>query len=92
LKVREVCSQLVVDFVVEVPEGGVLNRAVHSFDSAVGQRIIGLGQTGLDAVGLGDHVEVHRLGIDCIAVPGLLGELNAVTGKNGVDVVRCNFE
>ena len=55
-------------------------------------RVIGLGQPVLDAIGLTDHVEAHWPGIDCVAVPGLLGELDAIFGQYGVDLVGHGFE
>lgn len=86
------CAQLIVGFVVEAFDGGVFDRAVHAFDLAVGPRVIGLGQPVLNAVGLTDHVEAHWPGIDCVTVPGLLGELNAVIGENCVDLIGHGFE
>jgi hypothetical protein len=46
----------------------------------------------LDAVGLADHVEAHWPGVDGVAVPGLLCELNAVIGENGVDLIGHGLE
>jgi hypothetical protein len=40
-----------------------------------------------DAVSLSDHVEGHRSRLDGVAVAGLLGELDAVVGQDGVQPV-----
>ena len=42
----------------------------------------------LDPVGLADHVEAHRSGIDGVAVPRLFGKLDAIVGQYSVDVIR----
>ena len=78
--------------VVEPLDRGVLDRAVHSLDLAIGPRMVGFGQSVLDAVRRADHVEAHRPGIDGVAVPGLLGELDAVVGQDRVDLVGHGFE
>jgi len=39
-----------------------------------------------------DHVEAHRPGGDGVAVPGLLGELDPVVGKNRPDLVWHGLE
>jgi hypothetical protein len=41
---------------------------------------------------LADHVEAHRPGIGCVAVPRLLCELNAVISENGVDLKGDGLE
>ncbi len=46
----------------------------------------------LDPVGFADHVETTRPGIDGVAVPGLLSELDAVIGENGVDPLKDGFQ
>ena len=71
-------SQLIVGFVVEPFHRGVLDRAVHPLDLTVGPRMVGFGEAMLDPVGLADHVEAHWPGIFGVAVPGLLGELDAI--------------
>ena len=85
-------SQLVVVVVVEPLDRGVLESAVHSLDLAIGPRIVGFGQSVLNAVRRADHVEANRPGIDGVAVPGLLGELDAVVGQDRVDLAGHGFE
>lgn len=85
-------SQLSVGFIMEPFDCRVLDRAVHSLNLAVGPRMVWFGQPVFDPVGLADHVEAHWPRMDCVAVPGLLGKLNAIVGANGVDLVRHGFE
>ncbi len=86
------CSQLNVGFVVEPFHSRVLDRPVHPLDLAVSPRMVGLGQAVLDPVGPTDHVKAHWPGIDCVAVPGLFGELDAIVGENGVDLIGHGFK
>ncbi len=86
------CAQLVVALVVETFFCCVFDRAVHAFDLAVCPRVIGLSKPVLYAVSLTDHVEAHWPGIDCIAVPWLLCELDTAIGENGVDPVGHGTE
>ena len=83
-EVGKVCSQLVVAVVVETFDRGVLDRAVHPLDLAVGPRVVWPGQPVLYAVRLADHVEAHRPGGDGVPVPRLLGELGAVACWEGM--------
>ena len=46
-------------FVVEAFDGRLLDGAVHSFDLAIGPRMVWLGQAVLDLICLTDHVEPH---------------------------------
>ena len=85
-------SQLIVAVVVEALYRGVLDRPVHSLDLTVRPRMVGFGQAMLDPVGLADHVEAHWPRVDGVPVPGLLGELDAIIGKNRVDLVGHGFE
>ena len=85
-------SELIVAVVVEAFDGGLFDRAVHALDLAIGPRVVGLGEPVLDAVGLTDHVEAHRPGIDGVAVPGLLGELDAIISEDRVDAIRDDLE
>ena len=85
-------SQLVVGFVVEACYSRVLGRYFHSLDLTVGPRMLELGQAVLYPVGFADHVETHWPGIDGVAVPGLLGELDGVIGENGVDPIGHGFQ
>ena len=80
-------AELVVVVVMEAFDSGVLDRAVHPLDPAIGPRVVWLFEAVLDPVGLTDHVEAHWPGIDGVAVSRLHCELNAVVGENGVDVV-----
>ena len=99
-EVGEVCSQLFVVFVVEPFHGRFFDRSVHPFHLAICPRMVGLGQSVLDAVRLADHVEAHWPGVDGVPVPGPLGELdvprhcpsdqwrsNGSIGKNRADLV-----
>ena len=85
-------AQLGVVVVVVALDGGVLDRAVHAFDLAVGPRMIRLGQPVLDVVRRTDHVEAHRPGGDGVSVSGLFGELDAIVGEDGVDMIGDGFE
>ncbi len=80
-------SQLIVGFVVEAFYSRVLDRSVHPLDLTLGPRMIGHGQPVLDPVGLADHVESHRSGVDGVPVPGMLCDLDAIIGKNRVDLI-----
>ncbi len=46
----------------------------------------------LDPVGLADHVEAHWPGTDSVPFPGLLGELDAIIGKDRVDLAGHGLE
>jgi hypothetical protein len=54
--------------------------------------MFGLGQPVLDSVGLADHVEAHRPGVDGVPVSGLLCELDSVVGQDRVDLVGHGLE
>ena len=71
--------------VIAALHGGLLNRAVHAFDLAVGPGVTGLGEAVLDAVLGADAVE------DVPKGPGLVAhvaELDAVVGQHRVRPVR----
>ena len=80
-------------------DGGVLDCPVHAFDLAVRPRMVGFGQPVLDPArhcprtnggqirALADHVEARLPGIDGVAVPGLLGELDAVVRQDRVNAI-----
>lgn len=85
-------AQLIVVFVMEALDRRVLDRAVHALDLAIRPRVVRLGQSMLDTVGLTDDVEAHWPGIDGVPVSGLLGELNAIIGQYGVDLKGHSFE
>ena len=85
-------AQLVVAVVVETFHGGLFDRAVHPFDLSVGPWVVGLCQAVFNTIGLADHVEAHRPGVDRVSVPRLLCELDSVVGENGVDLIGHGFE
>ena len=91
-EVREVGAKLVMVLVVEAFDRRFLDGTVHSLDLAIGPRVVWLREAVLDTVGLANHVEAHGPGRDGVAVPGLLGELNAVVGENGVDLIGHCFK
>ena len=85
-------------FVVEALDGGVLDCAVHALDLTVGPRMAWLGQPVLDVeIGAGGLEGVAEEGLFvCLhlpdvlwrpAVPARLGEVRAVVGEHGVDLV-----
>ena len=49
-EVGEMAAKLVMAFVVEAPNGGVLDGPVHSLDLPVGPRMLRLGRTMFDVV------------------------------------------
>lgn len=91
-EVGEVRAHLIVAVAMEAPDGGVLDHAILLFDLAVRPGMVGLGQPMLNAVGLADQIGVHRRGVYGVAVPGLLGELNAVISENGVGHIGDSVE
>lgn len=81
MEVGKVLAKLVVALVVIPLHSGVLDGPVHAFDLAVGPRMVWLGQAMLDAIGLTDHVEPHRPGINFVPVPrGFVAEIRLSTG------------
>ena len=75
-------------------DGGALDGAVHSFDLTVGPGVVGLGEPMLDAIFAADLVEAmhtHPSG-PAIPVAWQVGELDAVVGQDGVQVVGHRFE
>ena len=50
--------------------------------------MVGFGQPMLNPVCVTDHVKTHRPRVCCVSVSGLLGELEAIVGEDGVDVIR----
>ncbi len=71
------CSQLVVAVIMEPLHGCLLDRAVHPLDLTIRPRMVWLGQSVFDPVGLADHIETHWSGMDGISVSGLFSELDA---------------
>ncbi len=72
--------------------GGLFDRAVHPLNLAVGPWMVGFRQAMFDPVGLTDHVKAHWPRINGVPVAGLLGELNAIIGENGMDLTGHGFE
>ena len=75
--------------VMEAFDGGVLDGAVHPLHLAVGPRVLHLGEAMLDPVLPAPHVEHVRHVPSCrtIGVARGKGELDAIDGKHGVDLV-----
>lgn len=63
--------------VVEALDSRVPDRAIHPFDLAVGPRMIGFCGPVLEPIGFTVHVKAHLPGVGGVAVPSLLGELDA---------------
>ena len=78
--------------IVEAFDGRFLDGPVHPLDLSVGPRVVRFGEPVLDVVGLADHVEAHLTGPGGVPVAGLLGELDAVVGEDGVNAVRHGFQ
>ncbi len=91
-EIGEMRAQLIVTVVMETLDGGLLDGAVHPLDLTIGPGMIGLRQSVLDSVRLADHVEAHLPGIDRVSIPGLVGELDPVVGKDRMDPVWHNPE
>jgi hypothetical protein len=97
-EVREVTSGLVMAFVVVTLDGGLLEGPVHAFDLSVGPRVARLGQTVIDVV-LGTRILEGVRAEEFTAVHGGpdigggradvsgCGEVGAVVGQDGVDLV-----
>ena len=71
-------AKLIVAVVVIPFDRGVLDGAVHPLDLAIGPRVVGLCEAMLDPIGLTDQIEAHFAERDAVAVPRLLGKLDAV--------------
>jgi len=54
--------------------------------------MVRFGQPVFDFICRADHVEAHGPRIDCVPVAGLLSELDAIVGENGVYFVRNGFQ
>ena len=68
----------------------LLDRAVNSFDLAIGPWVVWFGQPMLDLIGLADHVELHLPRIRGVTITRLLGELDAV-GQDRMNAIRDGF-
>ena len=83
----QVLFQMVMGVIVILFHGGVFERAVHAFDLAIRPGMIGFGQPMVDAMPLTDAIKDMLKGI-LIALP--VGELDAIIGQYGVDLVGYN--
>ena len=82
-------AELFVVVIVEAFDGGILDRAVHPFDLAIGPGVLDLGQAVLDPVLFAAHVE-HVCDEGCGRAVGVArreGELDAIVSEDGVDLV-----
>ena len=70
----------------------VLDCSVHSLDLTVRSWMFGFSQPVLNPVCITDHVKTHRPRICCVSVSELLSELDAIVGKDGVDMTGDGFE
>jgi len=97
-EVGEVLPKLIMALVVEALDGRVLDGPVHPLDLTVRPRMARLGQTMFDVeIGAGRlegvATEEHLLGAHDLdlrrrpGVAGRLGEVGAVVGEHGVDLV-----
>ena len=86
--------KLFVAVVVVSLQGGVLDRAVHLFDLSVSPRMVGLGEPVFVAVFTAGLVEAMDRNSCCPAVAVLwqVGELDAVIGEDGVQVIGDCFD
>ena len=80
----DVGASFVVAGVVAAAHGGVLERAVHPFDLAIGPRVVGLRQPVLDAMFPADAAEDV---LHCEDVAVAMGKLDAVVGQDGMDSI-----
>ena len=83
-EVQKVSPQLGVIVIVVSLDRRLLDGSVHSFDLAVGPRVLGLGEPMLDFVLPTDAVENV---LERIPVGFAVGELDAVVGQHGVDCI-----
>lgn len=92
-------AQLVVAVVVEALNSRVLDRPLRlpsqglsanherdPFGLAVDPGMVGLREAMFDPIGRAHHGEAYRAGIDGVAVPRLLCELNPIIRQNRVDL------
>jgi hypothetical protein len=90
----EVLPKLIVAIVMVALDGGVLDGAVHSLDLTVGPRVLRLSEPVFDTMLKADLVEAMDAhpGGPTVAVLRQVGELDAVVGEDGVQVVGDCFE
>ena len=65
----------------------VLDRAVHSFDLAMGPGMVRFCQAMLNPIGFADHVKSHLAERHAVPVPRLLGELDTVICQDRVNLM-----
>lgn len=70
----------------------LLDRAVYSFDLAIGPRVIWLGEVVLNSICFADHVEPHLPRICSVPVAGLFGELDTIVSEDPMNEIRDSFE
>jgi hypothetical protein len=70
----------------------LLDCSVHSLDLTVSPWMVGFGQPMLNPVRVADHVKTLGPRMCTVSVSGLLGELDAIVGQDGVDVIGDGFE
>lgn len=85
----EMLLQLVMGFVVTGFHGCILQYPVHSFDLAVGPRVIRLREPVVDAVFIADAIKQMHEGMSvCFA----MRKLDAIIGKYSVQVIRYDVD
>ncbi len=102
-EVIEVALELTVVLIMEAPDGGVFDGAVHALDLAVRPRMLWLGQSVIDVLegaGIFEGVGAEEfLACDHFAdlggAPGFalgVGEVGAVIGEHGMDLVGHSLD
>ena len=77
--------QVLVGLVVIFFHGGVFERAVHAFHLAIRPGMVGFGQPMVDAILMTDAIKNM---LKCVLIALAIGELDAMIGQYGVDLVR----
>ena len=92
-EVRKVVPELVVIVIVVTLDGRLLDGSVHPFDLPVRPGVFRFSQAMLDAVAPTGPIErmAAPLGSGPIPVLRHIGELNAVVGQDGMDLVGNGF-
>ena len=85
-------AQLFMIIVMIALDCGVLNCSAYALNLALNPWVVGSGQPMLNPVRVTDHVKTHRPRMCCVSVSGLLDELDAIVGEDGVDVTGNEFE
>lgn len=84
MKLAKMISQLIVIVVVEAFHGRVLYGSVHAFNLAIGPGVFDLGQPMLNLMFAADAIKDV---LECVNMPVMIGELNAVIGEDDVEPV-----